>query len=115
MRGRKLHGKAVKLPEGYHGVVVEKTEAKPQSSSREQESIDEDVEIVETPEEQLAVGTMRGKAAFEEVMIWGHESTSDSGTDPFVRGMEEWIAFAEQVCHLAAILGKLKRRWLTIF
>ncbi|KAI0516864.1 ribonuclease H2, subunit C [Xylaria bambusicola] len=97
LRGRKLHGKAVKLPEGYHGVVVEKTDAKPQTSTTPQEMMDEDVEVIESPDEQLEVGTMRGKAAFDELMIWGHESTSDSTVDPFVRGMEEWIAFAEEI------------------
>ncbi|KAI1426564.1 ribonuclease H2, subunit C [Xylaria sp. FL1777] len=97
LRGRKLHGKAFKLPEGYYGVVVEKTDAKPETSSTQQEPSDEDVEIIESPEEQLEVGAMRGKATFDELMIWGHESTSDSSADPYVRGMEEWIAFAEEI------------------
>ncbi|KAI0184536.1 ribonuclease H1/H2 small subunit [Xylaria flabelliformis] len=96
LRGRKLHGTAVKLPEGYHGVVVEKTDAKPETGTRP-ESADEDVEVIENPEDQLEVGAMKGKAAFDELMIWGHESTSDSSMDPYVRGMEEWIAFAEEV------------------
>ncbi|KAI0432069.1 ribonuclease H2, subunit C [Xylaria sp. FL1042] len=96
-RGRKLHGKAVKLPEGYYGVVVEKTDAKPQASSTEQEPTDEDVEVIENPEGQLEVGAMKGKAAFDELTIWGHESASDSTADPYVRGMEEWIAFAEEI------------------
>ncbi|KAI0972807.1 ribonuclease H2, subunit C [Xylaria arbuscula] len=96
-RGRKLHGKALKLPEGYYGVVVEKTDAKPQTSSAEQEPADEDIDVIENPEDQLEVGEMRGKAAFDELMIWGHESTSDSTADPYVRGMEEWIAFAEEI------------------
>ncbi|KAI0863788.1 ribonuclease H2, subunit C [Xylaria cubensis] len=96
LRGRKLHGTAVKLPEGYHGVVVEKTDAKPETGTRP-ESADEDVEVIENPEDQLEVGAMKGKAAFDELMIWGHESTSDSSMDPYVRGMEEWIAFAEEI------------------
>ncbi|KAI1158374.1 ribonuclease H2, subunit C [Nemania serpens] len=96
LRGRKLHGKAVKLPEGYHGLVVEKTDVKPDTSTKG-ESVDEDVEIIESPEDQLEVGAMQGKAAFDELMIWGHESTSDSSVDPYVRGMEEWIAFAEEI------------------
>ncbi|KAI1291172.1 ribonuclease H2, subunit C [Xylaria venustula] len=96
-RGRKFHGKALKLPEGYHGVVVEKTDAKPQTLSAEQEPTEEDVEVSEHPGDQLEIGEMRGKAAFDELMIWGHESTSDSTADPYVRGMEEWIAFAEEI------------------
>ncbi|GAW14480.1 hypothetical protein ANO14919_038830 [Xylariales sp. No.14919] len=95
-RGRKLHGKSMKLPEGYHGVVVEKTDAKPQTPTQ-QEPSDEDVEIIENPDDQLEVGVMRGKATFDEFTIWGHESTNDSSEDAYVRGMEEWIAFSEEV------------------
>ncbi|KAI0200223.1 ribonuclease H2, subunit C [Astrocystis sublimbata] len=93
-RGRKLQGKAVKLPDGYYGAVLEKTDAKPEARP---ETTDEDIEVMEDPEDQLDVGAMKGKAAFDELMIWGHESTSDSTADPYVRGMEEWIAFAEEV------------------
>ncbi|KAJ2987082.1 hypothetical protein NUW58_g4702 [Xylaria curta] len=96
LRGRKLHGRSVKLPEGYHGVAVETTDAKLEVS-REQDPIDEDVETTENPGNQLEVGVMKGRAAFNELMIWGHESTSDSTVDPYVRGMEEWIAFAEEI------------------
>lgn len=103
MRGRKLHGKAVKLPAGYYGTVVEKTDTKPESTPRDMG--DDDVEVAEDPEDQLEVGAMRGKAAFDELLIWGHESTSDSVADPYVRGMEEWIAFAEEVCFGHYYLG----------
>ncbi|KAI3323326.1 ribonuclease H1 small subunit [Xylariaceae sp. AK1471] len=95
LRGRKLHGKAVKLPEGYYGTVVEKTDAKSETSTRQE--VSEDVEVIEDPEAQFEVGTMRGKATFDELMVWGHESTSDSMADPYVRGMEEWITFAEEI------------------
>ncbi|KAI0103204.1 ribonuclease H2, subunit C [Nemania sp. FL0031] len=96
LRGRKLHGKALKLPDGYRGMVVEQTEAKPDTSSN-QELADEDVQVIENPEDQLKVGAMKGKAAFDELVVWGHESTSDSTVDPYVRGMEEWIAFAGEI------------------
>lgn len=86
----------MKLPEGYHGLVVEKSDVKP-DTSRKGEPVDEDIEVIENPEDQLEVGAMKGKAAFDELMIWGHESTGDSSADPYVRGMEEWIAFAEEV------------------
>ncbi|KAI1149562.1 ribonuclease H2, subunit C [Nemania diffusa] len=96
LRGRKLHGKVLKLPEGYRGMVVEQTDVKPGISTK-QEQTDGDVEMVENPEDQLKVGAMKGKAAFGELMVWGHESTSDSTGDPYVRGIEEWIAFAEEI------------------
>ncbi|KAI1132413.1 ribonuclease H2, subunit C [Nemania abortiva] len=93
LRGRKLHGKALKLPEGYRGMVVEQTDAEPDTSTNQ----DEDVEVMENAEDKLKVGAMKGKAAFDELVVWGHESTSDSTVDPYVRGMEEWIAFAEEI------------------
>jgi len=94
-RGRKLKGKAMKLPEGYYGTVVKKTEIKPETSTRLEAT--EEVEVVENPEDEVQIGAMKGKATFDELMVWGHESTTDSTVDPYVRGMEEWIAFAEQV------------------
>ncbi|KAF2969277.1 hypothetical protein GQX73_g4290 [Xylaria multiplex] len=83
-------------------------DAKPQAC-QEQQPIDEDIEVVEGPGSQLEVGTMRGKVAFDELMIWGHESTSDSSADPYVRGTEEWIAFAEEI-HSYTTESKLPTR-----
>jgi ribonuclease H2 subunit C len=36
-------------------------------------------------------------AAFDEVMIWGHEASVDVTEDPYTKGMEEWISLAEAV------------------
>ena len=36
--------------------------------------------------------------SFEKVVIWNHESTVD-GDDAFVKGLSEWIGFAEAVSH----------------
>lgn len=33
-------------------------------------------------------------STFDEVVVWGHDQLPDQD-DPFVRGVEEWIAFAE--------------------
>ncbi|KAI8959206.1 ribonuclease H1 small subunit [Daldinia sp. FL1419] len=95
LRGRKLHGKVVKLPEGYYGSVVEKSAPKkPQPS---QEEMIEDLQIIEDPDDQLEVGAMQGKATFDEFVVWNHETLADSSEDPYLRGMEEWISFAGQI------------------
>ncbi|KAI0600040.1 ribonuclease H2, subunit C [Biscogniauxia sp. FL1348] len=94
-RGRKLDGKTFKLPEGYYGIVAEKSDPKP-----EQRGINEmtdDVEMQEDANDQPEVGDMHGKAAFDEITIWGHETSADASEDPYIRGMEEWITFAEQI------------------
>ncbi|KAI1801139.1 ribonuclease H1 small subunit [Daldinia bambusicola] len=95
LRGRKLQGKAVKLPDGYYGSVVEKSAPKKPEPS--QEEMVEDLEVVEDPNDQLEVGAMQGKATFDEFVVWNHETLANSSEDPYLRGMEEWISFAGQV------------------
>lgn len=56
----------------------------------EEEAEEEDGEGVQT------VGTLEEVAEFEEVIVWDHEAIR-SGEDAFVKGMEEWIRFAEVV------------------
>ncbi|KAH8895741.1 ribonuclease H1 small subunit [Thozetella sp. PMI_491] len=91
LRGRKLHGQTLKLPEGYRGAVVAKTETQP---PRHQEwAHADDQEREDEPE----VGTLETKAEFSEVVVWGHETGTDAGADPYVRGIEEWIGLAEQI------------------
>lgn len=88
-RGRKLHGKAVQLPAGYRGVVVEKhAPAQPEPG---QEVID-----LEEEDEQFPLGSLETKAEFEEVVVWGHEVMADEASDPYVR-IGEWTRLAEQV------------------
>lgn len=42
-------------------------------------------------------GQMEVQAEFEEVIVWGHETLADAVGDPYVRGVEEWIAFASKI------------------
>jgi hypothetical protein len=101
LRGRKLHGKAVKLPEGYYGSVVEKGETKREIPRPEDG--DEEAELQELPD-AIEVAPMNGKARFDDIVIWGHESTADSSADPYVRSIEEWVSFAEQVRSLTVLI-----------
>ncbi|KAG9238500.1 ribonuclease H2 non-catalytic subunit-domain-containing protein [Amylocarpus encephaloides] len=90
-RGRKLHGKKLKVPKGFRGVVLSSTDRilpKPQSSDAAE---DEDVE--EIPEVKI----IEEQSEFEEMVVWGHEALPDEMADPYLRGMEEWIAFAETI------------------
>lgn len=92
-RGRKLHGKALRVPEGYRGVVVDKTEAPKAQAPRpdEPEVVDLDAE------DEMPLGALDTKAEFDEMVIWGHESMADTSSDPYVRGIEEWMKVAEKV------------------
>lgn len=49
-------------------------------------------------EEEADVKVMEEQSEFDHVILWGHEALPDEVADPYVRGMEEWIALAEQVC-----------------
>ena len=97
-RGRKLHGKTMRLPAGYHGAVVEKGEPKPVrgDTGGDAEASDE-AEVQGDQEELLEVGAMCRKTTFDKIVVWGHEAVAESSADPYVRGVEEWISFAEQV------------------
>ncbi|KAL8844781.1 MAG: hypothetical protein Q9205_001483 [Flavoplaca limonia] len=97
-RGRKLKGRKVILPEGYKGSVV-KEGAKEDDTLKsnterlrrrqlEEEEVDGDDE-----DEEEEVKVLEEVANFKDFVVWGHE-TAPEGDDAFVKGVEEWIAFA---------------------
>lgn len=43
------------------------------------------------------VKVLEEKAFFDEVVVWDHETTTDESVNPYGKGVEEWIAFAEKV------------------
>ncbi|KAH8795572.1 ribonuclease H2, subunit C [Hyaloscypha finlandica] len=91
-RGRKLHGKQVMVPKGYRGAVVSTTDRiLPKSTPPVG---DDEVEEVE---EEVDVKIMEEQSDFDHIMLWGHEALPDEVTDPYVRGIEEWIALAGQI------------------
>ncbi|EEU38928.1 uncharacterized protein NECHADRAFT_43895 [Fusarium vanettenii 77-13-4] len=92
-RGRKLHGKTVKLPEQCRGVLVERRQEKEQ-----QPAVEEPVVVIDDDEaEKGPAGTMQVTAEFDEMVIWGHETLVDAAEDPYIRSMEEWLQVAGQV------------------
>ena len=94
-RGRKLKGKEVRVPTGYKGVIVK--QAKKEKDTRkdtEKKDVRDGEDNEEKAEEEFSM--MQDLGSFDKVMLWGHESTVES-EDPFVKGMEEWIGFAEAV------------------
>lgn len=61
------------------------------------------VEDEEEVEDEPDVVIMEEQSVFEDVMVWGHEIVPEE--DPFTRGVEEWIIFAEQVSFRERSLG----------
>ncbi|KAK0311405.1 hypothetical protein LTR01_003401 [Friedmanniomyces endolithicus] len=115
LRGRKLRGRIVKLPAGYRGYLLQKTErnATALASSvtgqgAERAGLVEDngdgLEGGDEEEDEVEeVKMMEQKAVFDEMVVWEHEVLPEDG-DEYVKGVEEWIAFAEAIhgCHRTA-------------
>jgi len=55
------------------------------------------VEDDEEPEVEPETKIMEEQSNFDEIIVWGHEALPEDMGDPYVRGTEEWISFAEQV------------------
>ena len=76
------------------GVVLQKTNntlpaASDAPSARQAEDDEEtEHELVNMLEEQ---------ATFDSIVVWDHEVVPDESNDPYVKGLVEWMAIAEQV------------------
>ncbi|KAK8043093.1 ribonuclease H2 subunit C [Apiospora phragmitis] len=105
LRGRKLHGKTVPLPAGYYGAVAEKGDTK-REIPRE-ELMDRDAEVQELPD-ALEIAPLQSRARFDDFVVWGHEALADAGADPYVRGIEEWVSFSEQIHSYPALDSSAK-------
>jgi ribonuclease H2 subunit C len=61
----------------------------------------DDDEVVEfEPEEPVKILEING--TFEDLVVWGHEALP-AADDTFVKGVEEWLQFAEAVCSFVFI------------
>ncbi|KAL1837252.1 hypothetical protein VTK73DRAFT_4754 [Phialemonium thermophilum] len=116
-RGRKLHGTPVQLPEGYEGVVLSKGGggAQPDKAASREPTAGAGarpavVDLEQDDETPCATDTVEAKAAFDEVVVWGHETTADASSDAYVRGLEEWLALAEQMHSYPDIGGSEPQR-----
>ncbi|PVH92785.1 ribonuclease H1 small subunit [Periconia macrospinosa] len=95
-RGRHLVSTTLPLPSNYTGAVVQFTSTphissssnNPSHPSADEEDEDAEMEGLETTKAHI-LGT------FDEVLIWGHAEKVDEDKDGFVRGVREWVGFAE--------------------
>ncbi|KAL1303571.1 hypothetical protein AAFC00_006939 [Neodothiora populina] len=94
-RGRKLIGRALNIPEGYKGVVVEKTDRcllQPPSSSMADADEEEEEADVEAPEVKI----VKESASFDKITVWDHEA-QPLDDSPHIKGVQEWMAFAQSM------------------
>ncbi len=93
----------MKLPTGYRGVVVDKV---PDAADAPKHVVTEiDDETDEVRDVQPAPSSMRVRAEFDEVVVWGHEALADAATDPYVRSVEEWLQVSAQIHAYPATQG----------
>lgn len=78
----------MKLPDGYTGVVLAPIALPNEERIYGNEDYEDRIE--ETVSEELA--------HFDGVMVWDHGALPDQTSDPYLKGVEEWISFAETVC-----------------
>ena len=95
-RGRKLRGRDVHVPQGYRGVIVKEAGKEKTASQNTEKGY---LEQEGGEEEQEEVSVLNEVGSFERVVIWNHESMVDCD-DAFVKGLDEWVAFAEAVSHV---------------
>jgi ribonuclease H2 subunit C len=92
-----LHGRTVKIPDQYKGVVLSSTEM-PQASQALSGCHSSTIESQE--EDRVGEGLMEEMADFDEFVVWGHVELPDETTDPYLRAIEEYTAFADVVCSI---------------
>lgn len=102
-RGRHLYGTALPLPENYTGAILTVTDKQlPQAKSQPQSHGDDEMEDVDEGNDQdesipVEVKIAEQVGEFDEVVVWGHGGEVDGGQDMFVRGLKEWVGFAESM------------------
>jgi ribonuclease H2 subunit C len=81
LRGRKLHGNIVTLPEQCRGLVVKKDETSPTDQPLEGQGPHGD-------------GQIQAAATFTSMVLWGHETAAEASADPHLRSLHEWLDIA---------------------
>lgn len=111
-RGRKLYGRAVKVPKSYKGVVLVGSQKVLETKREDKESVERGEE--EDVEDEEEVTIMEEVGSFNEVLIWGHETVVDA-EDEYVRSLEEWIGVAESVSlEPCAMARRMSIQWWLI-
>ena len=80
------------LPPNYTGVVLNITDKELPDSLQGENGADEEGE---EDEAKVEIKVAEQIGVFDEMMVWKHGSVVDEKADIYVRGVEEWIGFAE--------------------
>lgn len=96
--GRQLKGQQVGIPDGYKGLIVSSADSPGASTGESGLQAHADADSEENNDEDaIEENVLEEKANFENIMVWAHETAPEAATDPYLRGIEEWIGFAGAV------------------
>lgn len=97
------------MPQGYEGKVVREALKGPVESVEQRRQNPrvrgEGGNGEEEDEEEEEAKVLEDVASFEELVIWGHEAMPEDD-NAFVKGVEEWVKFAEAVSQVSFALEK---------
>ena len=97
-RGRKLKGQEVKVPQGYRGVIVKEVGKEKTAFQKSEDEGYEKAGEGGREEEQEDTTVLNEIGSFDNLFLWNHEGMIIED-DALVKGLSEWIGFAEAVSH----------------
>ncbi|ODH49901.1 hypothetical protein GX48_03990 [Paracoccidioides brasiliensis] len=132
-RGRKLRGRRVAIPEGYQGVLASQTDRILESQTSksginrdnnhdrtrgnfnedgnvEEEEEEEEEEEDDDDDDEPVTTILEKEGTFSEFVVWNHQKVP-AADDPFVKGVSEWIQFAEAVHHELLLSMEFTSLW----
>lgn len=91
-----MKGKNLKIPDGYRGSVLNITDkVAPQINSEKNNSSNDNEDDEDEDEKPAEVKLAEEVGSFDEITIWSHESMPLETDDPYLKGVQEWMAFAK--------------------
>ncbi|CAD6503526.1 BgTH12-03188 [Blumeria graminis f. sp. triticale] len=90
-RGKKLYGKRIHIPKNYRGVVLSKSDQDLPETMPTEENIEEEAN------HSMSTECLEEKQEFEDIVVWGHETLPDESSDPYLRGINDWIALTKLI------------------
>ena len=93
-----MRGQEVKVAQGYRGVIVKESGKEKIAFQKGEDGRYEREGEGRLEEEQEDMTVLNEIGSFDNLLIWNHESIINED-DAFVKGLNEWISFAEAVSH----------------
>ena len=97
-----MRGQELKVPQGYRGVIVKEAGREKTAFQKSQDGDCEREGEGGREGEQEDMTVLNEIGSFDNLFLWNHE-TMINEDDAFVKGLSEWISFAEAVSHACPV------------